>query len=161
MVLSLIGFGATLAVLIPLSLGHAARSTWEAAAIVGVGFGLGGLGPIMWFAFGPGPTAIEIGPQPVSLRYGERQGQVLDVRRPGSKLKLYVYPETLPWGGVRKGSKQIIMRLMPFRNPLTAEAYGNLVEWAKREGLSIQDRPWWREGPIPRRTITIVVERRA
>lgn len=140
---------------------HHVREVWEGAAVVGVSLGFGILGIYSVFAFGPGATQIDIGPEAVTLRYGDRRTRRVDFRTPGSKLKLYVYPPTLPWGAARQGPRQVVLQFLPIRNPLTPDAYDFLIEWARRKGVRVEDRPWLADGPAPRRTVRLVVDRRA
>ncbi len=127
------------------------------ATAIGGGLGFGILGAVMQLSLGPGPASIEISQDEVVLRFSSRRVHRIRMTRPGDRLKLYVYPKTFPGGQPRSSPYQVIMRVFPIRNPLSFEAYAELLRWAKGRGLDIDDRPWYADGPLPTHTVVISV----
>jgi len=119
---------------------------------MGISLGIGALGLYFVLALGPGPTSLTIGPESVTLRYGEGRLQRRCLSSPGDTIQVQVFPDSYP-----EWARHILKRNVPANNPLTSEAYEYLEAWARGRGMSIDDRPSHAYGSTPRRVVRIRV----
>ena len=97
------------------------------------------LGLSTWavFAFAPGPVSMSIDSNTLLLRYRSGRNRRLNLDRPDLRVTLWTFPEFGSDGRPNPPPRHFLVGGLPFRNPITPEAYDSLITTAKSMGLAI------------------------